>query len=336
MVRYVLDHDAKGEKAMWKGMAWCLLGSLLLTLVGTVHSEEKYPTRPIDIIVPFSAGGSTDLTARIEAAYLSKKWRVPVNVVNKPGGNTVPACFEVYRSNPDGYLVLADGNGSASMLQNAVKNLPFKVMDRTFIAMTALIPDVIMVPPDSPFKSLKDVEAAAKESPEKLTWTSLGGTSPVDFVVRQFLKAIHVDVLKTKPVIFQGGSQAVVQIAGGHVMVGVASVSSVLPAFKAGTIKVLAITDKNRNPDLPDVPTTSELGYPSVNASQWVGISGPPKLPSNIIDQWDKALQELLKDAETITKLRNIGARPFYHNADATKAFVAKEEEEVRALWNVK
>ena len=81
-------------------------------------------------------------------------------------------------------------------------------------------------------------------------------------------------MLKTKPAIFQGGSQAVVQIAGGHVMVGVASVSSVLPAFKAGIIKVLAITDKNRNPDLPDVLTTSELGYPSVNASQWVGISG--------------------------------------------------------------
>ena len=129
MVRCVLDHDAKGEKAMWKGMAWCLLGSLLLTLGRDSSLRRKIPTRPIDIIVPFSAGGSTDLTARIEAAYLSKKWRVPVNVVNKPGGNTVPACFEVYRSNPDGYLLLAGGNGSASMLQNAVKNLPFRVMD---------------------------------------------------------------------------------------------------------------------------------------------------------------------------------------------------------------
>jgi tripartite-type tricarboxylate transporter receptor subunit TctC len=303
--------------------------------MGLAHSEEKYPSRPIEIIVPFNAGGSTDLTARITAAYLSKKWNIPVNVVNKPGGNTVPACFEVHRSKPDGYTLLADGNGSASMLQNAVKNLPFKVMDRTFIAITMLIPDVILVPANSPFKTLKDVEVSVKKSPENWTWTSLGGTSPVDFVIRQFLKAVNVNVSKTKPVIFTGGSQAVVQVAGGHVMVGVASVSSVLPAVKAGTIRVLAICDKTRNSNLPDVPTTAELGYPSVNANQWVGISGPPNLPLTIINQWDKALQELLKDEETIAKLKNIGARPFYHNMEEAKAFVAKEEEEVRALWSL-
>jgi tripartite-type tricarboxylate transporter receptor subunit TctC len=325
----------KGETIMWKKETWFLVGLLVCILTGMARSEEKYPVKPIEIIVPFNAGGSTDLTARISAAYLSKKWNSPVNVVNKAGGNTVPACFEVYRSTPDGYSLLADGNGSASMLQNAVKDLPFKVMDRTFIAITMLIPDVILVSADSPFKSLKDVEAAVKESPEKWTWTSLGGTSPVDFVIRQFLKAVNVDVSKTRPVIFTGGSQAVVQVAGGHVMVGVASVSSVLPAVKAGTIKVLAITDSNRDPNLPDVPTTAELGYPSVNASQWVGISGPPNLPAAIINQWDKALQELLKDEDTVTKLRSIGARPFYHNMEEARAFVAKEAEEVRALWNL-
>lgn len=321
---------------MWKTKTWFLVVLLICVMAGIAHSDAKYPARPIEIIVPFNAGGSTDLTARITAAYLSKKWNSPVNVVNKPGGNTVPACFEVHRSNPDGHTLLADGNGSASMLQNAVKNLPFKVMDRTFIAITMLIPDVILVSSDSPFKSLKDVEAAVKKSPERWTWTSLGGTSPVDFVIRQFLKAVNVDISKTKPVIFTGGSQAVVQVAGGHVMVGVASISSVLPAVKAGTIRVLAVTDDKRNPSLPDVPTTAELGYPSVNASQWVGVSGPPNLPPTIISQWDIALQELLKDPDTLTRLRSIGARPFYHNMQDAKAFVAKEEEEVRALWSLK
>ncbi len=219
------------------------------------------------------------------------------------------------------------------MLPNAVRELPFKIMDRTFIAMTALIPEVVIVASNSPFKTLKDVETFAKQSPEKLTWTSLGGTSPIDFVVRQFLKAIDVDVAKTKAVISQGGSQAVVHIAGGHVMLGVSSVSSALPAMKAGTIKALALTSKTRFPDLPDLPTTAEAGYPGVNAVQWVGVSGPPKLPSGVIELWDKALQELLRDPDTIGKLRNIGAVPFYHNTSATREFVTKEEEEVRKLW---
>lgn len=318
---------------MLRTVVACVTVLCLLSLGGTGYAQAKYPSKPIDIIVPFSAGGSTDLTARIEAAYLSKKWGVPVNVVNKAGGNTVPACFEVYRANPDGYTLLADGNGSSSMLPNAVRELPFKIMDRTFIAMTALIPEVVIVASNSPFKTLKDVETFAKQSPEKLTWTSLGGTSPIDFVVRQFLKAIDVDVAKTKAVISQGGSQAVVHIAGGHVMLGVSSVSSALPAMKAGTIKALALTSKTRFPDLPDLPTTAEAGYPGVNAVQWVGVSGPPKLPSGVIELWDKALQELLRDPDTIGKLRNIGAVPFYHNTSATREFVTKEEEEVRKLW---
>jgi tripartite-type tricarboxylate transporter receptor subunit TctC len=326
----------KGELVMWKKKTWLLAVLLICVMAGIAHSETKYPARPIEIIVPFNAGGSTDLTARIEASYISKKWNSPVNVVNKPGGNTVPACFDVHRSNPDGYTLLADGNGSASMLQNAVKKLPFDVMDRTFVAMTALIPEVIIVSPESPFKSLKDLAAFAKENPDKLTWTSLGGTSPVDFVIRQFLKALNVDVSKTKPVIFTGGSQAVVQVAGGHVMVGVASVSSALPALKSGTIKILALTDTKRNQDLPDVPTTAEMGYPSVNAVQWVGISGPPKLPAAIINQWDKVLQELLNDKDIITKLRSVGARPFYFNMEKTKEFVNKEKEEVQILWSLK
>ena len=250
---------------------------VIVTLAITdVYSQVKYPSRPIDIIVPYSAGGSTDLTARLEAAYLSKKWGVPVNVINKAGGSTLPACLEVYQSRADGYTLLADGNGSSSMLPNAVKDLPFKIMDRTFIAMTALSPEVIIVSSKTSFKSLKDIEAMARQSPEKLTWTAMGGASPIEIVVRQFLKAIDVDVLKTRPVTSPGGSQAVVLVAGGHVMLGVVSVSSALPAIKAGTIRPIAITSKTRFPDLQDLPTTFELGYPTVDAVQWVGISGPP------------------------------------------------------------
>ncbi len=166
---------------MCKTKWWFLAGvfSVLIIMlagwIGEVQSQEKYPTRAIDIIVPFSAGGSTDLTARVVSAYLRKKWGVPVNVINKSGGNTVPAGLEVYSAKPDGYTLLLDGTPSFSMLPAVVKNLPFDLMKRTFFASIGICPLIFSVHPDSPFQNMKDAEAEAKKDPENFTWTSLGG-----------------------------------------------------------------------------------------------------------------------------------------------------------------
>lgn len=320
----------------------CFLPSLLLIIflltvwVGPVQSQDKYPTRAIDLIVPFAPGASTDLWTRITADYLKNKWGVPVNVVNKPGGNTVPACLEVYNSKPDGYTLLADNNPSSSMTPIVVKSLPYKIMDRTFIAMTAIVPMVPIVHSGSTFKSLKDLEIEAKKDPENFTWTSLGGAGAQDFTCRQFIKAIGVDVFKTKPIMSQGGAHAVTLTAGGHVKLGVGTTSGALPAISGGMVRPLAITSKTRDPNLPDVPTTAELGYPTVSCLYWIGVSGPPNLPSLIVDKWDKTLQEMLKDPEILSRLKKIMALPFYHNAKGMREYVTKETEEVATLFGLK
>lgn len=133
----------------------------------------------------------------------------------------------------------------------------------------------------------------------------------------------------------QGGSQAVALTAGGHLVLGCSTTSSTMPAIKGGTVKGLAITSKNRFPDLPDVPTTSGLGYPTVDSQFWAGISGPPNLPSHIIQKWNDALEEMLKDPEVISRFRNVGAIPAYRDARATREFVIKETEEVYKLWGL-
>ncbi len=304
--------------------------------IGPVQSQDRYPTRAIDIIVPLVPGGSTDLVGRIVASYLTKRWNVPVNVINKPGGNTVPACLELYSAAADGYTILADHAGSSSMLPIVVKKLPFKIMDRTFLGMMAQAPHVPIVATSSPFKSLKDLEVEAKKSPESFTWTSLGGTGIQDYVVRQFLKAIGVEVVKTKPIMSQGGAQAVTLTAGGHVKMGTATTSAALPAIKGGMARPLAITSPTRWPDLPDVATTVELGYPAVNIQDWKGFIGPPHLPGLVVDAWDKALKEMVKDPEIVSKLRNIGAIPYYHDSRETKEYVVRQTEEVTVLWGLK
>jgi len=326
----------RGKKWVLPSLVFAIIILLLSGWSDQVQSQEKYPTRAIDIIVPFSPGGSTDLATRVVADYLKKKWGVPVNVINKPGGNTVPACLDLYSAVPDGYTLLADNNSSSSMLEIAVKNLPLKIMDRTFIAVTTITPMMLIVPSTSPIKSLKDLEAEAKKNPENLTWASVGGTAGQDVVTRQFLKAIGVDVLKTRPVMVVGGAQAVVLTAGGHVVLGSGSPSTAIPAIRGGTVRALAITSRTRYPDLPNVPTFKELGYPTVNYLWWIGISGPPKLPSYIFDIWDKTSQEMLKDPEIISKLGKVGTIPFYLNARETIEYVMKEAEEMAKLWSLK
>jgi tripartite-type tricarboxylate transporter receptor subunit TctC len=318
-----------------------ILVSLMVSLtffgwIKQTQSQEKYPTRSIEIIVPFVPGGTNDLSCRIIATHLNKRWGVPVTVVNKPGGNTVPACLEVHTSKPDGHTLLSDGLSSSSSLGLAVKNLPFKIMDRTFLPMICSCPLVIIVPSASSFKTMKDIESEVKRDPENFTYASLGGSSSPDYVIRQFFKAIGVDVQKMKPVMVQGASAAVTLVAGGHVKVSCSTTASANVAISGGLVRPLAITSKERSPRLPDVPTTAELGYPTVNFINWVSISGPPKLPSHIVEKWERTMEEVLKDADVISKLNSMWAEPFYLNSRETREYIIKETEEMNRVFTGK
>lgn len=299
-------------------------------------SQTKYPARPIDIIVPFAPGAATDATARVVANYLEKKWGTRVNVINKPGGNSVPANLEVYNAAPDGYTLMLDSQSSASMLHVAMRELPFKVLDRTFVASVAASPFIMIVSSKSPLKTLQDLVAEAKKDPASFTWGSLGGAGMQDFGTRQFLKAIGVDVARTKPVMAPGGAPVVTMTAGGQLKLGSSTTAGVLPAYKSGIVRPLAQTGKTRHPDFADTPTFEEAGYPSVTCYFWAGISAPPKLPREIIDAWSKALKEAFADPEFLTQLKKTGGVPFYKDDREIRAYVQAEMEEVSRLWGLK
>jgi tripartite-type tricarboxylate transporter receptor subunit TctC len=297
-----------------------------------VRSQPKYPTRPVDIIVGFPAGGSTDIATRTMAFYLEKRWGTRVNVINKPGGNAIPAILEVLKAAPDGYTLFGDGSTSCSLLHVAHKDLPFKITDRNLISIWAFSPQVVFVQPASPFKTLKDAEAEAKKDPENFTWTSLGGGSPQDFYMKQFFKSIGVDILKTKPVMCKGGAQTITLTAGGHVKLGSSALATTIPPAKAGTVRMLALTSKARWPDLPDVPTTQELGYEELTFMPYVNVSGPLNLPSHVMEVWNRTLQEMVKDSEMISKMRGIGLVPHFLNSQESKNYILREIEQLNKL----
>lgn len=228
-----MSTECKGKLCIVNLLA-VLIMCILILWVGRVQAQKKYPARAVNIIVPATAGGATDLLGRVISAYMSRRWEIPLNVINKPGGNYVPGTLELYNAAPDGYTCLVDAPASSSGLVVSVKNLPFKVTDRSFIASITLVPLMLAVPSVSPFRSLKDVEIEAKRDPEHFTWTSLGGSSTPDIVIRQFFRAIGVDVLRTKPIMSQGGSQAVILTAGGSVKLGSATIYIIVFASYKG------------------------------------------------------------------------------------------------------
>jgi tripartite-type tricarboxylate transporter receptor subunit TctC len=313
-----------------------VIGLMLTGWVEQAQTQEKYPTGPIEIIVPFNPGGATDTSARIMADYLSKKWRVPINIVNKPGGVRIPACLELYRAKPDGYTLMQDTQGSSSQLPTAVKDVPFNIMDRTFIATIGCDPTVYLVHPDSPIKSLKDLEAEIKKDPGNFTWASLGGAGPYDWCMRKFLKAIGVDVTKTRPVTVKGGTEATSLTAAKSVKLGFSTFSSGGPSITAKIVRALAVTDDVRDPNYPDIPTTAEAGYPDCAHTDRYSPVGPPNVPSHIVEVWDRAIEEMVKDPEVVSKLKKLGIRALYLNGRETRERCLKEMEEIKELWGIK
>jgi tripartite-type tricarboxylate transporter receptor subunit TctC len=299
-----------------------------------VHAQGKYPTRAIEMILPYAPGGATDIAARDIANYLRKKWGVPVNVVSKPGGRGIPALVDLYQAAPDGYTMLGEDSSSASMLAAATagtKDLPFETLDRTFVATFKAHPFVIFVPSTSPFKTLKDFVAEAKKNTKDISYSA--GPSALEYAIRQLFNAIGVDISKAKAVMCKGAAEAVILAAGGNVTIGAAAVSTTLPAIKSDTIRPLLISSKTRWPDLPNLPSSTELGYPDVDTVHWVGISGPPKLPANIAAMWDQAIQEMLKDPTVIAQMKNTGGISFYNNGPAMVSIVKRETAQAIKLF---
>ena len=308
------------------------IGVCVLPATGGL-AQEKYPTKPIEIIVPFVAGASTDSAARVVAQTLEARWGVPVKVINKPGGNTVPAVTEMMAAKPDGTTFLMDNIASSAMLDTVVKNLPFKVTDRTFVAVTAYTPMMFIVHADSPFKTLKDAGEALKKDAETFTWTSLGGVGAQDMVFRRFAAFNGVDMKRPRAIALKGGQEAVTMTAGGHVTMGTGTYSSIAAPVSASKIRVLAVAGPERWPQLADVPTTAELGMPEVETLFWIGISGPPALPAHIVAAWDGALKESLADKAVREKMLNVGVLASYENAKDMLARVERDQKKTKELF---
>jgi tripartite-type tricarboxylate transporter receptor subunit TctC len=292
------------------------------------EAVPAYPTRQIEYVVPFAAGGGVDLVARAVAEYASKEWGQPVVVVNKTGGaGATGAQYALKQQANDGYTVLANNVSNTSMLVGGLADPPVKIEDHKWISRIVQDAPAYIVKADAPWKDLKELSEWVKQHPEQLTWTSVGPAGFSAFVAAEWLGSIGVDYSKTRMVTTKGTAESLPMVAGGNAVLALHTVGEVYSLVKAGKLKILAVQSPERSPYFPDVPTTKEQGFDSLTVSWWTGLSVAAGTPDYVVKKWDALIAKASKDPVFINQLKNIQVVPAYLGADAFAAAVKKETE---------
>jgi tripartite-type tricarboxylate transporter receptor subunit TctC len=274
---------------------------------GAPAAAATYPTRAVDMVVAFAPGGGADVTARLVATYVSKKWGQPINVVNRAGGGGIVGTHEVLTARPDGYTLMMDNHAVNAMLGASQTDLPFKWDERTPIARVTFDPVFYVVKDDARWRSLKEVVAHIKANPKTFRWGTAHAGGISTFAITQFFAAAGVDIAQTNRVVFPGGAPTLTALAGGHVDFAGQQWSEVLGLIAGKKIRALAVVLPERVKDFPDVPTAREAGFPELDVVGWQGVAGPPGLPAEVVERWDQAIREAAADPSFLDQAAKIG-----------------------------
>jgi tripartite-type tricarboxylate transporter receptor subunit TctC len=282
-------------------------GLLALGASLNVSAADAYPSKPVKILVGYSAGGAVDAIARSVGQRMATVLGQPVVVENKPGAGTNIAIKSLTTSAPDGYTLLLAANALAvnpSMYQPAPYDLD---RDFTPISMVGRVPVVFAVREGSPIKTLPELVAAAKAKPGGVTVATPGNGATPHLAMELFQ---HTAGLKLSHVPYKGGAQAITDVLGGHVDVVAVNALEVLPLVKGGKLKVLAVMSTERSAVLPGVPTVAESGYPGFEASVWYGFVAPAGLPAPVLATLHDAVQKAIDSKEVREQLAAAGGVP--------------------------
>jgi tripartite-type tricarboxylate transporter receptor subunit TctC len=283
---------------------FCFIG-ILLTMSGASVYAADYPTKPVTLMVPWPAGGSTDVGARILASIAEKKMGQPLVVINKVGAGSQVGLTELARAKPDGYYI---GFVSLPALNTIIidpeRKALFDVDAFLPIINQVLDPGAIWVKADSPYKTLKDLIDDAKKRPGVIRASTTGILGDDHLAILMIEEAAKV---KLRVVHFDGGAPQMAATLGGQVDVSFDNVGSITPRVRGGQVRVLAVMDKERSKFVPDAPTTVELGFPSVISSSTRGVMGPKGIPGPIVKKIQEVFLEAMKNPEHIEKMEKAG-----------------------------
>jgi tripartite-type tricarboxylate transporter receptor subunit TctC len=266
---------------------------------------QTYPSKPVKLVSAFSAGGGSDIGLRIVAQKLMENGWSSVVVENRPGGGGVVAAEVVKQATPDGHTLLQSDASAFAINVTLVPDLPYNpVKDFTPITLTWSFPSVLVVPAKSPVKSAAELIALAKSKSGGIAYASQGMGSGGHLLGTMFQNALGVPMIHAP---YRGAGAAMPDVAAGRVDYIFASIGSVKQYLDAGTVRILAVTSKQRLSELPDVPTMTEIGQPSVFLDIWFGLSGPANMPADLVKSIHDAAEKVLHAPDVVKKLADLG-----------------------------
>ena len=299
---------------------------LLIALLFTNAAYAKYPEKTIKIIVPFTAGGATDIAGRLLAEELSKALNNPVIVENREGAAGVIGVQATTKAAPDGYTLLIAGNTLMTSHKTLYKNLPYdSLRDLETVSRISAGSHIIVVKANSNIKDMKDLLRLASAKPGGMTYGSGGSGTSVHLAAEMFqvqagIKLLHVP--------YRGTSLAVNGLMSGDTDLMFDTTPSSFPKIKSGQFRSLGITSLNRSPDLPDVPSVAEQGLPNYEVLFWLGLYAPKGTPADVLQLLESSIQKILAQDNVKKKLADLGMSSFFASrADLTKQ-ITKETAE--------
>ena len=271
-------------------------------------SDGNWPSKSIKYVVPFGTGGVSDNVARLLAQQLSSKLKQTVLVENKPGVSGIVGTQLVAKSMPDGYTIMGGTITTHAVNPFFAKNLGYNpVTDFIPLTMVGTVSNVLVVPANSKFISVQDLIRELKRNPDGLTYGSSGaGTS--QHLSGQLFQSLTDTTMRQ--IIYKGGSQAMIDLAGGQLDMAFETYAAARPMIEAKKVKVLGVTSSKRLPELPGVPTIAEAGVPGFEMQSWQGVFAPVGVPAPIVEKLSKDLSEIINLPEVQEKLRAMGVEP--------------------------
>jgi tripartite-type tricarboxylate transporter receptor subunit TctC len=282
-----------------------LAAAALLALTGGAQAQDAWPTKPIRLVVPFAAGGTSDVLARTLGDKLQAALKQSVIVDNKAGAGGVIGADSVAKSAPDGYTLLLGTIASHAINPALQPKMPYDASkDFAPVILLGSISNVLLVGANQPFKTVKDLIAAAKAKPGEITFASAGQGSSQHMSGETFKLLAHAELTHVP---YKGSAPAIQDVIGGQVPVSFETVTVALPHIQSGKVRALAVTSAKRSPALPNTPTLQEAGVAGFDVSSWQALYAPAGTPAAIVERLNAEVEKIIAQPDVKAKMEGLG-----------------------------
>jgi tripartite-type tricarboxylate transporter receptor subunit TctC len=289
---------------------------------------QGYPSKPITFVIPFAAGGDSDLSGRNVATHASKYLNnTPIVAVNRTGASGAIGAMAVRNAAPDGYTLLVGRIATHAILPALDAKLPYKWNEFTMLSLIELNPYLCFVKSDSPYRNAADLVAEIRRNPGKLNYSTAGAGTSQNMASQYLMTLAGLTKDHAVGIHYKGGGEVTTAVLGGQVQFACNNAPTVIPQVKAGTLRALFATP-SRLTELPDVPSAAETGYPDMNKIVgWTALMGPPGLPREVVDKWVEVFTRLATDADWQQGNARLGGIAAIRSPAETEKFVREQYE---------